>query len=335
MNKFTQNIRKVKVLGYPFAGGQPRGGVELTPGWLRSQSWFKTLTSTSNAHVVYEEINVSSPHCNSKHPDNKKFTGDILEAKNIDNVMASSEALRNQTYNAIKDGFFPVVLGGDHSQAIGSVAGMKKMFPEGKILWVDAHIDANTPTTSPSRNAHGMPLAYLSGIVPLYQHWNCVNMAQDVCYFGIRSYEEGEINLLREKNTLVFPSEECKPGSMDQINADINQYFNHQAGKTKYWVSFDIDGVDSAEFKSTGTDEGNGITIAFMEKLFERYLPKSVGMDFTEVNFELTQGSVREKDEQTFREMFEFIVHAVNQPLHEEDLTHMSTIHTKTRLNNL
>jgi arginase len=90
----------------------------------------------------------------------------------------------------LKDGFYPVVLGGDHSQAIGSVAGMKRMFPNGKIIWIDAHIDANTPSSSPSRNAHGMPLAYLSGIVPLYEHWNCVKLQNDLCYFGIRSYEE-------------------------------------------------------------------------------------------------------------------------------------------------
>jgi arginase len=64
---------------------------------------------------------------------------------------------------ALQDGYFPVVLGGDHSQAMGSLSGYKKLHPDGRIIWMDAHIDANTPTSSPSRNAHGMPLAYLSG----------------------------------------------------------------------------------------------------------------------------------------------------------------------------
>merc|ERR1712195_263415 len=181
-------LRKVKVLGYPFAGGQGRSGVELTPSWLE-----------------YEEIKVSSPNCNlfevaKAQAAGKVFTEEELsDAKNIENVIASSTQLRNQTYKALKDGYYPIVLGGDHSQAIGSIAGMKKFAPDGKVIWIDAHIDANTPASSPSKNAHGMPLAYLSGIVPLHKHWNCMDMSKDICYFGIRSYEEEEIALLKDK----------------------------------------------------------------------------------------------------------------------------------------
>jgi len=69
---------------------------------------------------------------------------------------------------------------------------MKKFKPDTKILWMDAHIDANTPNSSPSKNAHGMPLAYLSGIVPYYKHLECVNLQKDLCYFGIRSFEDEE-----------------------------------------------------------------------------------------------------------------------------------------------
>lgn len=88
---------------------------------------------------------------------------ETIEAKNILNVMSSSISLRNQTFKALREGYYPIVLGGDHSQAIGSIAGMKRFMPEAKIIWIDAHIDANTPESSPSRNAHGMPLAYLTG----------------------------------------------------------------------------------------------------------------------------------------------------------------------------
>jgi arginase len=141
--------------------------------------------------IEYEEIKVTSPLCNKEHADKTHEEGHVL-AKNIQNVIKSSEQLRNQTFKALQDGYYPVVLGGDHSQAIGSIAGMKKMYPNGKLIWIDAHIDANTPTSSPSRNAHGMPLSYLAGIVPLYQNWACVDLKKDLCYFGIRSYEELE-----------------------------------------------------------------------------------------------------------------------------------------------
>jgi len=263
----------VKVLGYHFAGGQPRGGVELTPKWLQNQEWFKNMGIN---HVEYEEIKVTSPNCNSMHID-KQANGlahnEIVEAKNIDNVIASSEILRNQTYKALQEGYFPIVLGGDHSQAIGSISGMKKMYPDGKLIWIDAHIDANTPASSPSRNAHGMPLSYLAGVVPLYKHWNCVNTKKDLCYFGIRSYEEAEEKMVRENNVLVFDSAECKLDQVDRIHSDIHQYFNHKPESSKYWISFDIDGIDSSEFLSTGTDEGNGLKLDFTYKLFERMIP--------------------------------------------------------------
>jgi hypothetical protein len=69
MSALRQAVKKVKVLGYPFAGGQPRAGVELTPGWLRSQSWFKNLSVANNLPVEYEEIKVSSGSCNSVQQD--------------------------------------------------------------------------------------------------------------------------------------------------------------------------------------------------------------------------------------------------------------------------
>jgi len=129
--------------------------------------------------------------------------------------MASSEQLKLQTYKALKDGYYVIVLGGDHSQAIGSIGGMKRMFPNGKIIWIDAHIDANTPNSSPSRNAHGMPLSYLSGNVQGQEHMNCVKLENDLCYFGIRSYEDDEKELIKEKGVLVFDSAECVEGRLD------------------------------------------------------------------------------------------------------------------------
>jgi arginase family enzyme len=149
---------------------------------------------------------VTSPYSNLKQPEDYltseqkvcEYMGtcssdeETIEAKNILNVMSSSMNLRNQTFKALKEGYYPIVLGGDHSQAIGSIAGMKKFMPDTKIIWIDAHIDANTPDSSPSRNAHGMPLAYLTGQINQHKHWTCVDMRKDLCYFGIRSYEDDE-----------------------------------------------------------------------------------------------------------------------------------------------
>ena len=214
--KPIQGARRVKVLGYPFAGGQPQSGVEKTPAWLQNQHWFKQMSNESKGMIEYEEVKVTDMTSNHEK---------IGYPKNLRNVMRSSVELQRQTYNALSQGYFPIVLGGDHSQAIGSVAGMKQMYPGAKILWVDAHIDANTPDTSPSKNMHGMPLAYLSGMVPFQQEWKGLDMAKDICYFGIRSYEPEEHDLIKEKGVLVFESQQCISENMKSISEKIDHHF--------------------------------------------------------------------------------------------------------------
>jgi arginase family enzyme len=127
MNKGLRQLKKIKVLGYPFAGGQGRSGVEQTPSWLQNQAWFKDLAN-KNKHIEYEEIKVSNKHSNLYNPEDyltsdsvsEYMSGasseeEVVEAKNILNVMSSSISLRNQTYKALRDGYYPIVLGGDHS----------------------------------------------------------------------------------------------------------------------------------------------------------------------------------------------------------------------------
>jgi len=221
-----------------------------------------------------------------------------VEAKNEMNVIKSADALSRMTYKALRQGFYPIVLGGDHSQAIGSIHGMKTAIPDAKLLWMDAHIDANTPTSSPSRNAHGMPLAYLSGEVPGFQNLNCVDLSKDLAYFGIRSFEEDEAALIEEKGVLVFKPEDCDTQTTYSIGRKIDEYFGSHTDN--FWFSFDIDGLDAGEFQSTGTAEGNGLSMDFATEMFKKYMPRTIGMDLTEVNFELTNGNTRSQDEKTF-----------------------------------
>ena len=87
-----------------------------------------------------------------------------------------------------------------------------------------------------------------------------------------------------------------------------------------YWVSFDIDGVDGKEFGSTGTCELQGISMDYIRAFMQRFLPRSIGMDFTEVNFELAKNQeMLMNDESTFREIIELIVDSVNLPLTENE----------------
>lgn len=102
-----------------------------------------------------------------------------------------------------------------------------------------------------------MPLAYLSGIVPFHRYWQCLNIENDLCYFGIRSYEEEELELIRRKRVLVFESDVCQKDNLPKIDNMVQNYFarrslqaqtraDNSQGESPYWISFDIDSVDAA-----------------------------------------------------------------------------------------
>jgi arginase family enzyme len=111
---------------------------------------------------------------------------------------------------------------------------------------------------------------------------------------------------------------------MRGIKNHVNRYFSQNgdhSSESKYWISFDADSIDSSQFKSNTEilPETSGLSLEFIHKLFEVYTPQSIGMDFSEINFSLTSGDARLNDEQTFREVFEFICHQVNQPCKFDD----------------
>jgi arginase family enzyme len=123
---------------------------------------------------------------------------------------------------------------------------------------------------------------------------------------------------------LVFEPSECDPKNIRGIKSNVNRYFSQygeHSNKSKYWISFDADSIDSSQFKSASEimPETSGLSLEFILKLFEVYTRQSIGMDFSEINFSLTQGDARLNDEQTFREIFEFICHQVNQPVKFDD----------------
>ena len=180
------------------------------------------------------------------------------------------------------------MFGGDHSQGIGSINGLKSVYPNTKILWIDAHVDANTRQSTLTGDIHGGPVAYLSGLQE-YELKPVLSL-KDIIYFGLRQWEPEEKQLLDDRNIPWFKSEECLAERMPEIKQKIEKYFFPDGKKVPYWISFDIDGVTHEEFRSTGTPESKGIPLSFMHRFFETFIPESLGMDFTEVNFRLSEG---------------------------------------------
>ena len=153
--------RKIRVIGVPLDLGQSRRGVDMGPSAVRVAGLEARLEALG--HVVEDGGNVAVAM-----PEQKK-EGDA-HAKYLKEITATCTKHAELVLKTLEAGKVPLVLGGDHSMAAGTVSGVAEFYrrQEQKIglIWIDAHTDINTPDTSPSGNVHGMPLAAIMGLGP-------------------------------------------------------------------------------------------------------------------------------------------------------------------------
>ncbi|MBI4374945.1 MAG: arginase [Elusimicrobia bacterium] len=189
-------------------------------------------------------------------------------------------------------GSIPVVLGGDHSLAVGTVSGASKAYREqGRkmgLIWVDAHADINTPETSPSGNLHGMPVAHilgmgqrefarLGGFAPKIDPRN-------FCMIGVRDVDKKEAVNLRRSGIRVFSMQEIDRFGMGTV---IEQAIDLASdGTAGFYLSFDIDVVDPGSAPGTGTTKRGGLTYRESHLLMEMAADSErlLGLDMVEVN---------------------------------------------------
>ncbi len=159
---------------------------------------------------------------------------------------------------------FPIVIGGDHSIAVGTWSGLvSHMQAKGEfgLVWIDAHMDSHTPLTTPSHNIHGMPLAALLGdgepaLVNLMESGPKLN-PQHLVLIGVRSFEQGEAELLKKRNVKIYYMDEVKQRGFAAVFQEARDYLKKQA---KYFgVSLDIDALDPSLAPGTGAPEPDGI----------------------------------------------------------------------------
>jgi arginase len=168
--------------------------------------------------------------------------------------------LRRCVADIARGGDFPLVLGGDHSIAMGTVAGLLDAWSDVGVLWVDAHGDINTPETSPSGNVHGMPVATLLGRSGLGARLGWTERALDprrVVLFGTRTLDAGEQRTIRELGLRMFTMSE-----IDQrgVNACLDEAIERLRGPGGIHISLDIDAVDPLEAPGVGTPWPGGLT---------------------------------------------------------------------------
>ena len=257
--------------------GAGRRGVDMGPYAIRCAGLEHDLLEMGLQVIDYHNIHVSGPEGADVGSPRAKYD-DLIES--------ACETLRERVAAIAGSDHFPLVLGGDHSIAIGSVAGLLDAWGDVGVLWVDAHGDINTPQTSPSGNVHGMPVATILGLSGLGARLGWDSRAVDprrVVLFGTRTLDSGERQTIRELGVRMFTMSE-----IDQrgVSACLDEAIALLAGPGGIHISFDIDAVDPLEAPGVGTPWPGGLT--YREAHLAMELLASTGhvssMEVVEVN---------------------------------------------------
>ncbi len=246
--------QKIQIIGVPMDMGQGRRGVDMGPFALRYAELERRLERLGYEVTDLGNLDVPVPEEDERSPDPNGL-------RHLAAVARVNRTLAECCRAALKDGAMPLTLGGDHSLAAGSVAGVCAVGRVG-LLWIDAHADFNTPTTSPSLNLHGMPLGTLLGQEPLalapYLNHNRL-AAEDVVILGLRSLDADERTLLGHRQVRVFSMREIDEQGMAAIMRQVLDHFSAR-GLDRLHVSFDADSLDPAIAPGVGTPVPGGLS---------------------------------------------------------------------------
>jgi len=288
--------REVVVIGAPLDLGAGRRGVDMGPSAIRYAGLCRHLEDVLGI-VVSDLGNVEAPVAE------QTGMGDD-RARYLTEILDLCDRVAGLVADAAGRGALPLVLGGDHSVALGSLVGMAQARGRGGVVWVDAHGDLNTPTTSPSGNVHGMVLAAALGHAgPDFARpgWPVPAIEPGrIALVGVRSLDDGERELLGRLDAKVFTMSE-----IDRVGVEpcMREALAHAAGAAFLHVSLDMDAVDPDHAPGVGTPVRGGLSYReahlAMEVVAESGLADS--MDVVEVN------PILDRENETGRLAVEFV----------------------------
>lgn len=226
-------------------------------------------------------------------------------AKRIKGINILFERMSKAVADTLKNNFFPIVLSGDHSTAAATIAGIKAARPKSKlgVIWIDAHADLHTPYTTPSGNIHGMPLAIAINednrecavheiddeTKKLWDHlkgfgkYNPKVLPEDIVFISLRDFEKEERYLIEKYNMKVVSTKEVRSKGPENVVRSVLRYLDDC---TDIYLSFDVDSLDSAISRGTGTPVSNGLREREAEDLISKFMQnrKVCCFEITEVN---------------------------------------------------
>jgi arginase len=270
----------IELIGAPQDLGQVRRGVDMGPSAVRVAGVATRLTSLGFAVVDRGNIACAEMATASEGDASARF----LEA-----IVLDSAELAGAVEAAVRAGHFPLVIGGDHSIAIGTTGGTALVEPRQGLLWIDAHADFNTPESSPSGNIHGMPVAAILGHGPD----SLVNVAginpkaleKNTVIIGLRSVDRAEAERLRDSAITFFTMHDIDMRGIASVLEESIEILTAD-GVDHVHLSFDADAIDPRHAPGTGTPVVGGFTYRESHLMMELLADADIitSADFTEVN---------------------------------------------------
>ena len=268
---------KLEIINVPLNYGCQNWGTAKCYEYLKANGLIELLDKCKYEYVLNENIKqVVIYDQNNLIIDGCKYKNEIIDTCNL---------LAQNITNSYENNNFPIIIGGDHSLAMGSIAAFTKQYPnQHSLIWVDAHTDINTEKTSDSKNVHGMPIAASLGI--------CASNINDVYYtgkkikgddvhiFGARSIDEGEYINIALNNVNLYSDAIIKQTS---LIAQLDTLIKNNRDK-KVHLSFDVDVIDCDIFYATGTCETAGMSVSDVKYVLKRLITELdiVSMDIVE-----------------------------------------------------
>ena len=289
MNKVTK--RTVRIVGVPMDLGASRRGTDMGPSALRIAGLGAELRRMGYKVAREEDIYVPSMETSSVEDVDARFKPQILDV---------CSKLSTTVQEILGNADFPLVIGGDHSIAMGTVAGVAAHYREREksigLIWFDAHGDMNIPGVSPSGNIHGMPLAHLlgrgdqdlaniSGFSPKIDPKN-------VALIGVRDIDSGERQIIRESGIHAYSMREIDERGMAAVAREALDVVND--GTAGFHISFDVDGCDPSVIPGSGTLVPGGVNFREAHLLLEYCSDNGnlLSLEVVELNPFLDQGNV-------------------------------------------
>ena len=243
---------KSAIIGAPLDLGAGRRGVDMGPSAIRYAGLQDRLSALGVDCVDFGNVATAEAEATAAHDARARF---------LPAIRATCERVAGQVGLALEQGRIPIVLGGDHSVALGTLGGLAARCGPGAVLWFDAHGDLNTPETTPSGNVHGMPLAAALGRGgPGFQSaaWTLPALQPErVAVIGARELDAGERALIAELGLAVHSL-----SALDRrgIEAVVGEALERAAGAPFVHVSLDMDGLDPDVAPGVGTPVRGGLT---------------------------------------------------------------------------